>query len=188
MTKKIRKKKYNSKRNVKITKLDDVQKATLQLYQQSDLAKFRENTISLLSNPLTKRLVTPNITFFKNRLKKFETVIKSPSIEHSIIMLIEVLNNSNVKDYLELKSRFEKSLMNSDYDSALNCLQESFKMHGFSYWYIECYFGICSIRDEKDKPYELYQSIYDNLSEVEDRDIKLLLEKSSKSVSSDRFL
>lgn len=173
---------------MKITKLDDVQKATHHLYQQSDVAKFKANAKSLISNPLTKILTTPNSLYFKNKLKKFDIVIKAPSIEHSIIMLIEVLRNSDVLSYLDIKYRFEKYLMTSDYDSALACLDESFNIHGFSYWYLESFFGICAIKEEKDKPYELYTGIYDYLSEVEDRDIRLLLEKSNKSVDCDRFL
>ena len=188
MTKKVRKKKYNSNRILKIKRLEHVQKAIFSLYQQNDLVKFKENSASLLGNPLTKRFTAPNKLHFRNRLKRFETVITSPSIEHSIIMLLEILNNSDVSSYLEIKTRFEKHLMISDYDSALSCLNESLEKHGLSYWYLESYFGISSLKDEKSKPYELYQSIYDSLSEVEDRDIKLLLEKSNKSLSCDRFL
>lgn len=165
----------------------NAQASLVEIYKEPCIQKFKLELLSKFFNIATATQVLPKRFSFTKNLKKYKLIVESPSIEHSLIYLLELLKRSKVRDYVTSKKKIESEILNSEYESALNNLELLRHKYGLSYWYLECAFGIYNLTDDKNKAYELYTHLSANLSEVENRDVKLLLEKSNKSLNSARF-
>ncbi|EGR0903845.1 TPA: hypothetical protein ACN33Q_000715 [Vibrio parahaemolyticus] len=154
-----------------------------------DKDAFEASIITMMKNPIKSLEFKPKEIEFRKNLHKHKYIVSSKNIEQIIFLLLQIIKSSKkrITRYLQCKEEVELNILNGNYDSALSKIELHKNEFGFSYWYLEVLFGIYANTDEKSKSYKLYKELSNSLSDIEKRDLSLLLERSSNSVSSERF-
>ncbi|MGY5537435.1 hypothetical protein [Vibrio brasiliensis] len=154
-----------------------------------DKDAFELSVITMMKNPIKSLEFKPKEIEFRKNIHKHQYIVSSKNIEQVVFLLLQIIKGSKkrVARYLQCKKEVELNILNGNYDAALSKIELHKKEFGLSYWYLEVIFGIYANTDEKSKSYELYEELSQSLSDIERRDLSLLLERSSNSVSSERF-
>ncbi|EPN5005463.1 hypothetical protein ACT0GK_003209 [Vibrio parahaemolyticus] len=158
------------------------------LYQESRDV-YESSIKSLISSPISFQFFCFQNSAFETNLHKTKYIVTSRDARQIIFLILEVFKKSPsyLKAHLKYKSDIERYILLSEFDKALNLLDQHKGKFGLSYWYFENVFGILSKQGRKTEAFEIYSRYSKFLTEVESRDLNLLLERSSKSVSSERF-
>jgi hypothetical protein len=180
--KKIRKKKFNAnkaKPYETYTKIHNI---------KSDAA-FYESLKLTLNSPFYKNKLLPKPSNFKSNISNSAMYYNENNIERDLYTTFEFIlaMATEITDYLKIKNKVEEGILSGEYEISLEYVEGVYKQFGMSYWYLENKFSLLSRLNRDDEIYNYFKEIKGEITEFEDREITLLIEKAVIKQSNTRF-
>jgi hypothetical protein len=180
--KKTRKKKFNA------NKAKPYETYTRIRNIKSDAA-FYESLKLTLNSPFYKNKLLPKPSNFKNNISNSAMYYDENNIERDLHTSFEFILGmaTELTDYLKIKNEVEEGILSGEYELALENVEGIYKQFGMSYWYLENKFSLLSRLNRDDEIYNYFKEIKGEITEFEEREITLLIEKAVIKQSNTRF-
>ncbi|HHY0343551.1 hypothetical protein JG663_09225 [Vibrio cholerae] len=106
----------------------------------------------------------------------------SSNLEYLLSVIFDKINREKklLNNYISKKEKYEELILNGDYCSALEVVEEIGKESGYSFWYLEAKFSTLSLLEDVDEIRSFYDKVASKkLTDVEQRDLDLIFDRTS---------
>jgi hypothetical protein len=162
------------------------------LVKIKDINEFRVSIARKLKSPIFQS----SLLFSKSKftVSGFGGVsnrtFQKSDLQYLLVMILLKLKHSVliIDKYIEYKTEYEINILNGDFSSALENVENVKKCVGLSFWYLEAKLSTLSLMGDFDEFVNFYNTISKSkINEIEARDLDLIFDRTSPSTKNDRI-